>query len=120
MLAQGGPVKIMSRVDTVKKLKEPKMGEKRDVYVEKLKSKIDEWNSDIDKLQAKADQLGAGAQAELQKHIAELKAKRGELQEKMGAVQKAGGEAWEDMKSGANSALEALGKAVQAAKSRFK
>lgn len=96
------------------------MGEKRDAYVEKLKAQIDKWNADIDGLQAKANQAGADAKVKMQKHIDDLKAKRQELEEKIKPIQKAGGEAWEDLKSGANQAFKALGEAVQAAKSRFK
>lgn len=96
------------------------MGEKRDEYVEKLKGQIDKWNSDIDQLQAKANKAGAEAKATMQKHIDDLKAKRAELEEKVKPIQKAGGEAWEDLKAGANQALKALGDAVSAAKSRFK
>ena len=96
------------------------MGEKRDEYVEKLKDQIDKWNADIDQLQAKADKMGAEAKVKAQKHIEDLKAKRLQLEEKLKPIQKAGGEAWEDLKSGANQALKALGEAVNAAKSRFK
>lgn len=96
------------------------MGEKRDAYVEKLKAQIDKWNADIDGLQAKANKAGAEAKVKMQKHIDELKAKRQELEEKMKPIQKAGGEAWEDLRSGANQALKALGEAIESAKTRFK
>lgn len=96
------------------------MVDKRDAYVEKLKSKIDEWNRDIDKLQAKADQMAADARVKYQKQIEGLKAKQKEVQDKMGQLQKASGEAWVELKTGMNSAWKALGESVKSAKTKFK
>ena len=96
------------------------MGEKRDEYVEKLKSKIDDWNRDIDKLQAKADQMAADTRVKYQKQIADLKAKQKEVKDNMDKLQKAGAEAWVDLKAGMNSAWKALGESVKSAKSKFK
>ena len=95
------------------------MGEQRDAYVQKLKAKLDEWNADIDKLQAKAGQATADAKEKYSHQIDELKAKQMEAQAKMKELGKAGDEAWQDVKAGADLAWKALGEAVQSAKSRF-
>ena len=96
------------------------MGEKRDAYVEKLKSKMDEWNRDIDKLEAKTGQMAADARLKYQKQIEGLKARQKEVKDKMDKLQKSSAEAWVDLKAGMNSAWKALGESVKSAKSKFK
>ncbi len=95
------------------------MGGERDAYVEKLKTKIDEWNAEIDKLQTQADQAQADARVAYQKHMVELKSKRQVLQEKMAELHQAGENAWEDVKKGVETAKKILSESVQTAKSRF-
>jgi hypothetical protein len=96
------------------------MGEKREVYVEKLKAKIDEWNTEIGKLEVKANQVKVDARAKYQKQVGELKKKQGEVEVKVRELKKAGDGAWQDMKVGVDVAWKALGESVKAAKSRFK
>jgi uncharacterized coiled-coil DUF342 family protein len=95
------------------------MGEKRDVYVEKLKTKLSEWNVEIDKFQAKADAAKEGAKVKYGKHVTELKKKRREVEEKMAGLQKAGDEAWKEVKKGVDTAWQEMSKSFKAAKSKF-
>lgn len=96
------------------------MSEKRDAYVEKLKAKLDEWNADIDVLQARADQAKTDAQLRYRRQIEGLRAKSKDAEAKISELRVAGGDAWEDLKAGANIAWTALGEAVTSAKARFK
>lgn len=96
------------------------MGEKRDAYVEKLKTKIDEWNDEIDKLQDNAGQIATDAKAEYQKRIVELKAKREELNGQLAKMSKSGEAAFEDLKAGTDLAWKAMAEAVHSATTRFK
>lgn len=95
------------------------MGEKRDAYIEEVKSKIDKWNVEINKFQAKAGKAKAEAQVQYRKEIEELKAKRKLLEEKIADMQRAGETAWEDIKGGVDTAWKSLGDSIQTAKSRF-
>jgi chromosome segregation ATPase len=95
------------------------MGEKRDAYIEEVKSKLDKWNVEINKYQAKAAKAKAVAQVQLNKEVEEIKAKRKLLEEKIADMQRAGDMAWEDIKGGVESAWKSLGDSIQTAKSRF-
>jgi hypothetical protein len=93
---------------------------KKDVYIQKLHAKIDEWNADIDKLAAKANQLEADSKIELQKQIENVKRKRNEIKRKIAESSNAGEDAWKDLKAGIDLAYEAMNEAVKSAASRFK
>lgn len=93
---------------------------KRDAYVQKLHAKIDEWNADIDKLKSKADQVEADSKIEYQTQIEMLKQKREDIEKKMAEMTRSGEDAWEDLKSGADLAWEAMNEAIKSATSRFR
>lgn len=92
----------------------------KDEYVRKMHSKLDHWNAEIDKLATKASQSKAEMRAEYDKHIEELRTKRDEAKSNLERLQSAGEGAWEDMKVGVEMAWDAIGEAVDSAKSRFK
>jgi uncharacterized coiled-coil DUF342 family protein len=96
------------------------MGEQREVYVEKFKSKLDEWNSEIDKLQAKAKGTHDEVLVSYNKQIEALKAKRDDLKGKMAVLHTRGEAAWEDLRDGIGTAWKNLGDSIEDAKSRFK
>ncbi len=96
------------------------MGEQREAYIEKFKSKLDEWNSEIDKLQAKAKGAHDIARVSYDKQIEELKAKRDDLKLKMSNLHTRGEVAWEDLRDGIGTAWKNLGDSIEEAKSRFK
>ena len=95
------------------------MSEKRDAYVQKLKSKLDEWNADIGKLEAKADKAEAEAKIEYHKQIADLRSRRKEVEAKIRELQAAGEGAWEDLKQGLENSWEILKTSFKKAKSEF-
>ncbi len=95
------------------------MSQSRDIFVKKMKAKLDEWNAEIDKLEAQSRQKGADVQADYQERIAELKSKRQDARQKLDKLQNAGESAWEDLKSGVELAAGALGDALKSARSRF-
>jgi uncharacterized coiled-coil DUF342 family protein len=84
-----------------------------------MKAKLDEWNAEIAKLEAKAKQKEADARKDLEEQIENLKAKRSEANEQLEQMSSAGESAWNDMKSGVERAADALGDALNAARSRF-
>jgi hypothetical protein len=99
--------------------KEKKMTQK-DVYVQNLHAKLDEWNAEIDKLKTKVDAAEAEKRAEYQRQFEDLQHKRYVVENKIEKFRGAGEDAWEDLKSGVESAWSSLESAVNSAKSRFK
>jgi uncharacterized coiled-coil DUF342 family protein len=95
------------------------MSEKRDAFVKKMKAKLDEWNADIAKLEATAKQKEAEARGDVERRIEELKAKRKTVEDDLDQLSSSGEDAWEDLKAGIDSAADALGEALQSARSRF-
>ncbi|AMV70492.1 hypothetical protein JCM30471_24850 [Desulfuromonas carbonis] len=91
----------------------------QEAYVEKVKSKIDQWNAEIEKFQAKARGAKADARIEYEEQVEELKDRRDALQEKVADLEKAGGQAWEDLKAGAEKALGEVESAFAKARDRF-
>jgi predicted trehalose synthase len=94
------------------------MGGKRDAYVERLKSQLDEWNASIDRLEETARVAKSEAQLEYRERLATLRAKRDNLREKIGEVQKASEDAWEILKDGVEKAQSELKSALDEAKQR--
>lgn len=88
-------------------------------YVRKMHSKLDQWNAEIDVLTAKADQVEAGARAEYHKQLDALRSKREEARGQLEKLQQSGEGAWEDLKAGVEMAWDAVGEALDSARSRF-
>ena len=92
----------------------------RQLYIDKMKAKLDEWNADISKLQAKADGASANMQLKFRQEVEHLKQQRAEAAEKLAALQKASDSAWDDLKAGLEKSWHSLDKAISSAWSRFK
>jgi predicted nuclease with TOPRIM domain len=95
------------------------MSDTRELYVEKMKAKLDEWNAEIDKLEAKSRQKEADAREAYEKKIESIKEKRQATKENLDNMQQAGENAWEDLKAGVEKAAASLGEAIRSAQSRF-
>ncbi len=92
----------------------------KDLYIQKLHARLDQWNDKIDKLRAKADKAEAGVRAEYNKQMEYLQEKRKVAEAKLAEMREAGGDAWEDLKIGVGMALDAVEEAIKSASSRFK
>lgn len=91
----------------------------RDEYVRKMHSLLDKGNAEIDALEAGASKVSADARDAYQKQIAALRAKQDEARARLESIKHAGDSAWQDMKAGVEMAWEAIGEAIESAKSRF-
>lgn len=92
----------------------------REKHLEKLEGRLKEWGGEIEKLRAKADRLGAQAGARYRSQVEELKVRQDAARQKLQELGRSGGEAWDDLKSGAESALEELKKGVEGAVAKLK
>ncbi|MGE4492390.1 MAG: coiled coil domain-containing protein [Syntrophotalea sp.] len=92
----------------------------KEAYQKKLQAQLDEWNAEIDKLKAKADKVEADAQIEYYKKIEELRSMHETANRRLAKLREASDDAWDDLKSGIDSAYNSLGNALKSAVSRFK
>lgn len=93
---------------------------KRDVYVEKMKAKLDEINAEVSRLEAKADGAEADLKIKYNDEIKKLKDKRDNAQKSLKEFQQAGDSAWQDLKAGLQGAWDILDESVKSASSKFK
>jgi hypothetical protein len=89
-------------------------------YVRKMQAKLDEWNAEIDALATRAGRATAELKIEYAEQIEALKAKQTVARQKLAEMQQAGESAWEDLKAGIETAWNAMGEAVDSARSRFR
>ncbi len=94
--------------------------DKKAAYREKWEAELKILNTKISELEAKADKVRAEAKIEYAKGIEAIKAKQKDVKKKIQEMKKAGSEAGENLKSGMESALYDLKKAINSAFSQFK
>jgi len=88
----------------------------RDDYVQKMHVLLDELNAEIDALTKRAENAGA----DLRDELAELRTRQDEARTRLASLRDAGEGAWQDLKAGVDLARDAVGEALESAKSRFK
>jgi chromosome segregation ATPase len=91
----------------------------RDEYVKKMHELLDRMNAEIDVLASKAEQAEDEAREEYRKQIAQLRARQNDAKAKLATLRDAGEGAWEDLKTGIEIAKDAIGEAIESARSRF-
>ena len=75
--------------------------ENRREYIDKLTARLKELESEISELEKIADKAVAEVKAEYRQQIEDLFLKKEELQYKVSKIKESTGNAWEDMKAGA-------------------
>jgi len=93
---------------------------KKDEFVRKMHSELDQWNNEIDSLVARADKAEEQVQTEFHQQIEVLHSKRDEVHKQLYELEQASENAWEDMKLGIEMAVGDISEAVNLAISRFK
>ena len=93
--------------------------EQMQAFREQTETRLAEYGKEIDQLQAKAEQLGGDAKAKAEQQLTALRQKRDAVSEKLTELGSAGGNAWEQIKSGIEAALEDLGNAYKKAAAEF-
>jgi predicted nucleic acid-binding Zn-ribbon protein len=88
----------------------------RDEYVQKMHELLDKLNAEIDALTERAENAGA----DLRDELAELRGKQEQARTRLASLRDAGEGAWQDFKAGVDMAKDAIGEAIESAKSRFK
>ncbi len=132
-IASGGIRKVVSVSDTVTTGEkgeaiglirvlayEDPAAEARRVHLEKLEARLKDWGDEIEKLRAKADKLGAEAGARYRGQVEELKTRQDAARRKLQELAGSGSDAWDDLKSRAESALDELKKGVEGAVAKLR
>jgi len=92
----------------------------REKVLGKMERKLNEWGEEVEKLRGKADKFGSEAREKFQEQAEELRVKQESARQKLHELRKAGGEAWEDLQAGAESALDDLKKTLEKAVKKWK
>jgi hypothetical protein len=85
----------------------------REKVLAKMEEKLKAWGSDIEKFRGKTDKFGTKARGKIQDQAEDLRARQEMARQKLQEMKKAGGEAWEDLRAGAEAAMDDLRKAVE-------
>ena len=93
---------------------------KREEYVDKLKTQLDQWNAEIAKWEAKAREAQVGTRAEFEKRLEALRQHREQAMYQMNLLQSAAGDAWTDLARGADEAWARMREAFDKASSHFR
>jgi chromosome segregation ATPase len=93
--------------------------EQMQAFREKTETRLDEYGKEIDELQAKAEKLGGDAKAKAEQELAALRQKRDEVSEKLKELSSSSGNAWDQLKSGIDAAMDDLGNAYKKAAAEF-
>ena len=93
---------------------------KREKIIQKLKDQLDVLNGEIDKLEAKGKQVDAKVRDKYAEQIAILCTQRDRAIKKIDQFQKSSGEAWKDLKKGADDVWQTMKETVTNARDKFK
>jgi predicted nuclease with TOPRIM domain len=89
-------------------------------YIDKMAARLKELESEISELGKMADKAVAEVKADYRQQIKELFLKKEELQYKVSKIKEASGNAWEDMKAGAELSWEVFNESVKNASKKIK
>ena len=93
--------------------------EKKEEYQRALVAQMRELDVKIDELKAKAGRASDAVKAEFARDMEALDRQKAVLAQKTEAVKSSSASAWNDVKAGANSAMDSVKQAYEKAKARF-
>jgi DNA anti-recombination protein RmuC len=93
--------------------------EQMQAFREQTAARLAEYEKDIDQLQAKAEKLGGDAKAKAEQQLTALRQKRDAVSEKLKELGSSSEGAWEQIKSGIETALEDLGNTYKKVAAEF-
>lgn len=86
---------------------------RKDVYIEKLEARLDQWRSKIDLLESRADEAEADARITYLDQVRQLKRRQQQASEKLEELKQAGESTMEVLKSGVEEIFEDLGRELE-------
>jgi len=94
--------------------------ESKEKYVEKMSGQLKQLASKIDEMEVQANLAKAEAKEKYQRQISDLRSKKAEAEQKLNEVRSKGEEAWQDLKTGIDSAVDDMLGAVESALDKVK
>ena len=95
------------------------MATKREEYITKLKTQLDQWNAEMAKWEGQAAEAQASMRVEYEKQLAAIRQRQDQAKEHLRKVQAASGDAWTELQRGADEAWAAMRKAFEKASAQF-
>jgi len=93
--------------------------EKKDEYRSRLEYQMQELDAKTEELKGKAANASESVKREFDKDMSELSRQKAVLKEKLDSVKSSSAAAWEDTKTGAESAWDSVKRTYERAKARF-
>ncbi|MEW6132164.1 MAG: hypothetical protein AB1591_03225 [Pseudomonadota bacterium] len=91
----------------------------RNEYIEQLKNNLDKWNAELAKWEEKARGAKTDLKIEYEMRLDALRKQRDQATAKLKEVQASSGEAWQELKAGADTAWAAMREAFDKARAHF-
>lgn len=89
-------------------------------FEDRLEAQLREWDARFDALMEAAKKATSEARLEIEEQVEALRGRRATAQEKLQHLRQRTGDAWEDLKEGAEKAWDDMRKALDHLSSRFK
>ena len=93
--------------------------EQMQAFREQTDTKLTEYENKIDQLQAEAEKLGGDAKTKAEQQLTALRQKQDQVSAKLKELSSSSGNAWEQLKSGIDAAMDDLGNAYKKAAAEF-
>jgi hypothetical protein len=93
--------------------------EQMQAFEKQAETRLAEYEKDIDQLQAKAQKLEGDAKVKAEQQLTALRQKRDQVSEKIKELGSSSADAWQNIKSGIDAAMEELGNAFKKAADEF-
>jgi hypothetical protein len=84
------------------------METKKEIYQQKVEAKIEQVNAQIDSYLSKIDETKADTKLEIKNQLDDLTNQRKTVERKFEEIRNAGQDAWSDMRSGLDDAIDEL------------
>ena len=95
------------------------MATKREEYIAKLKTQLDQWNAEMAKWESQAAEAQVSMRAEYEKQLVAIRRHQDQAREQLRKVQAASGDAWMELSRGADEVWAAMRKAFEKASAQF-
>jgi len=92
---------------------------KREEYVDKMKTQLDQWNAEAARWEEKVKHAEADMKAEYERQLEAVRTRRDEAVYNLHQLQAASTEAWTDLMRGVDEAWKRVGEAMVQARSHF-
>lgn len=94
--------------------------DKKEEYIQKLDAQLREWSTKIDELNAKAEKAKGDIKTEYTRQLEALKALQESAVKRLAEMSEASGQAWEQLRIGAEKAWHELKTSLDNAMAKFK